>query len=78
MFLKHYDVYHLKYIDGIAFKSIKGLFKNYIEKQYEIKQNTTDKGEREFAKLFMNNIYGKFGTNPLRKKCKIKTKRGYS
>ena len=76
LFLEHYDVYDLKYLDGIAFKSRIGLFSAYIDTHNEIKQNTTDLGEREFAKLFMNNIYGKFGTNPTRRSARLKLEKG--
>ena len=67
LFFDNYDVYDLEYIDGYEFESIRGLFSEYIDKWYNIKMNTHDKGERAFAKLFLNNIYGKFGTNPHRK-----------
>ena len=40
-----------------------GVFDEYINYWYEIK-NTTKDGIRELAKLMLNNLYGKFGTNP--------------
>ena len=67
VFFENYDVYDVEYIDGYEFNCITGLFTGYINKWYAIKQNTKDNGERLFSKLFLNNIYGKFGTNPCRK-----------
>lgn len=63
-FLNNYEVYDLDYVDGYEFKSQVGFFKKYIDKWITIKSETKDEGERMFAKLFMNNIYGKFGTSP--------------
>lgn len=64
LFLENYYVEDLEYIDGYEFKSHAGFFKKYIDKWMSIKTSTKDEGERLFAKLFLNNIYGKFGTSP--------------
>lgn len=62
LFLEHYDVYDLQILDGCYFKAMFGLFDLYIDKWAEIKMKS--KGAmRQLAKLFLNNLYGKFGTN---------------
>lgn len=66
VFFENYDVLDIEWLDGYEFNAHTGLFKKYINKWAEVKQNTKDAGERLFSKLFLNNIYGKFGTNPKR------------
>lgn len=66
LFFKHYKVIDLEYIDGYEFYTHTGLFSKYIDYWYGIKENATDPGLRLFAKLFLNNLYGKYGTNPKR------------
>lgn len=62
MFLEHYDVYELEYLDGCYFSAMTGLFDDYIEKYKNIKLNS--KGAmRELAKLFLNNLYGKMAAS---------------
>lgn len=63
LFLDHYNVYDLEYLEGYKFMGFTGVFDEYINYWYEIK-NTTKDGIRELAKLMLNNLYGKFGTNP--------------
>ena len=64
------DQYHfniINYIDGIAFKSKIGMFKDYIDYWSNIKieaGKTGNKGLRSLAKRMLNSLYGKFGTNP--------------
>lgn len=64
------DQYHMniiKFIDGIAFKSKIGIFKDYIDYWSHIKieaGKTGNKGLRSLAKRMLNSLYGKFGTNP--------------
>ena len=65
IFKKHYHVYDLKYIDGYYFKSATGLFNDFINKFEEIKENN-EGALRQIAKLILNNLYGKFATNPHR------------
>lgn len=59
----HYDLNILSYDGGWQFKSIKGLFKDFIDKWMSIKA-TSDDGLRVIAKLHLNSLYGKFATNP--------------
>ncbi len=66
MFLEHYDVYNLEYLSGWMFKSTKGLFKDYIEKWSENKIQAKKDGNHGLyliSKLFLNSLYGKFGTS---------------
>lgn len=67
LFLKHYNVYNLEYIHGWKFKGTDKLFKQYIDKWMQIKQQATidgNEGLRTLAKLMLNALYGKFGLNP--------------
>ena len=62
LFLEHYDVYELEYLDGCYFSAMTGLFDDYIEKYKNIKLKS--KGAmRELAKLFLNNLYGKMAAS---------------
>lgn len=75
LFLKHYEVYDLTYHGGYKFKSIKGLFNNYIDywSEEKIKAKKEGNGARYLiSKLLLNALYGKFGANP-----NIRTKRPY-
>ena len=74
LFLKHYNTYLfdendglIDYVDGYKYQSVIGLFDKYINYWYKIKEEATktgDKFKRQLAKLFLNNLYGKFSTNP--------------
>ena len=58
----HYDLLDFEILDGCYFLSSAGLFDTYIEK-YK-KQKLESKGaKRTEAKLFLNNLYGKFATS---------------
>lgn len=66
LFLEQYDVYNLKYLSGWKFKATKGLFKNYIEKWSRNKiqaKKEQNHGLYLISKLFLNQLYGKFGTD---------------
>lgn len=63
LFRKHYSVRDLQVLDGCWFWTDIGLFDEYIDQWAEIKK--TSKGaKRQIAKLFLNNLYGKFATSP--------------
>ena len=67
LFLKHYNVYNIEYIDGFKYKSTDKLFKNYIDKWIDIKIKASvskNQGMRTIAKLMLNSLYGKFASNP--------------
>lgn len=75
LFLDHYDVEDIEYIDGFQFRGIKGLFNNYIDYWTEKKITAGkegNKGKRQIAKLQLNSLYGKFA-----KSTKVKSKFPY-
>lgn len=65
LFFETYDVYSIEYIDGYAFHAKTGMFSDFIsfwrEKKEEASRNG-NKAQRQIAKLFLNNIGGKFAT----------------
>ena len=62
LFLEHYDIEDMRIYDGMMFNTAVGLFDSYIDKYKTLKQ--VSKGaERELAKLFLNNLYGKFAAS---------------
>lgn len=65
LFLENYDVDVLSWDGGMAFAAEDGavLFGDYVEHWGEVKR-TSRGGMRQLAKLMLNNLYGKFGTNP--------------
>lgn len=68
LFLEHYEILgEINYISGWKFKSTTGLFDDYINKWYQIKEESTRNGNagmRTLAKLMLNSLYGKFALNP--------------
>lgn len=60
---EQYDILDIEYINGYKFKAVKGLFCSYIDKYMEMKKNNTG-AKRQLAKLMLNNLYGKFASNP--------------
>lgn len=63
LFLEHYNVDHFEILDGCWFYQGQGMFDEYIDKYMEIKA-TSSGSRRAIAKLFLNNLYGKFATSP--------------
>lgn len=63
MILKSYDIESIAYFGGYKFKACKGVFDNYIDYWMGIKEESTG-GLRLVSKLMLNNLIGKFGTNP--------------
>lgn len=67
LFFEHYNVYNVEYQGGFKFKSSNKFFKSYIDKWMAVKIESTKNGNksmRTLAKLMLNALYGKFGTNP--------------
>ncbi len=64
LYQDHYDIDILAWGGGWTFKAAKGMFTEFVEKWREVKENSTG-GIRELAKYNLNNLYGKFCTNPL-------------
>lgn len=63
LFQEHYKVVDLEMIDGLTFNASSGFFDDYINYWMEIKQDAQG-AERQIAKLYLNNLYGKFATKP--------------
>ena len=75
LFFEHYEVYNLEYISGWKFKATKGLFDDYIDKWSKNKIKAKEEGNHGLyliSKLFLNSLYGKFGTD-----TKVKSKVPY-
>lgn len=63
MFERMYEIDVLSWDGGYKFQQASGLFDDYINHWAEIKNNS-EGGARQLAKLMLNNLYGKFATNP--------------
>ena len=66
LFFEQYEVYNLEYISGWKFKATKGLFTEYIDKWSNNKIQAKKEGNHGLyliSKLFLNSLYGKFGTD---------------
>lgn len=59
LFNETYEIYDLEYLDYLEFWATTGFFDEYINHYFNIKKNETG-FLRELAKLFLNNLYGKF------------------
>lgn len=55
--------YLIKVKHSWQFERVDNLFNSYVRKFYDLKQNANDDAERSIAKLYLNSLYGKFGTN---------------
>lgn len=67
IFKEQYDIIAIDFIDGYKFHGGKGLFDKYINHFYKMKEEATinnDPINRQLSKLFLNNLYGKFGSSP--------------
>lgn len=67
IFLDHYDVYDIEYLSGWKFKGINAgaIFGDYVDKWSEVKIKSKEEGNHGMyliAKLFLNSLYGKFGS----------------
>lgn len=66
LFFEQYDVYNIEYLSGWKFKQTKGLFVDYIDKWSSNKIKAKEEGNHGLyliSKLFLNSLYGKFGTD---------------
>lgn len=63
LYEEHYELDILCVNGCWSFRQATGLFSRYIEKFRVLKENSTG-ANRELAKLMLNSLYGKFGTNP--------------
>lgn len=67
LFLKHYHVDYIEYLDGFSFHSTMGMFDEYVDYWMEQKKNADKEGNkpmRTLSKLKMNSLYGKFAKRP--------------
>lgn len=62
LFFKHYDVFYLEYIDYLEFVGTCGIYDEYINEWWEKKLHAENKSERFIAKLYQNNLPGKFAS----------------
>ena len=67
LFFEHYDVFNVQYNSGWKFKGRTGMFNTFID--YWMGVKNTAKADGNFglywiAKAMLNNLYGKFATNP--------------
>lgn len=66
LFFEHYNVYNYEPISGWKFKSTQGLFTEYIDKWSNNKIQAKKDGNHGLyliSKLFLNSLYGKFGSD---------------
>ena len=67
LFFEQYDVNVIFWDGGYKYKARDDMFKNYIDYWSERKIQAKKEGNKTMylvSKLFMNSLYGKFGTNP--------------
>ena len=62
LFREHYKLDDFEFLDCVIFDTAIGLFDEYLDYWKDIKYKATG-AMRTLAKLFMNNLYGKFATN---------------
>lgn len=60
---EQYDLNIECWYGAFTFKARRGMFKDFIDRWMEVKA-TSSGGRRLLAKLQLNNLYGKFATNP--------------
>lgn len=60
---EHYEIYEIEYVRGYYFRGSKKLFTEYILPLYKTKSEAKGSVKLQ-AKLLMNSLYGKFGSNP--------------
>lgn len=73
LFFEHYEIYNLEFINGWKFRQEKGLFNSYIDKWSKIKiesKQNNNYGMYFISKRMLNSLYGKFGTNKIKKSKK--------
>lgn len=64
---RDYENIHIELEEGLVFHAYKGYMSGFITSWYRIKQEANDNRDyalKAFAKLILNSLYGKFGTNP--------------
>lgn len=72
LLFENYDVWDIEWNCGYMFRGSTGMFNDYIDYWYGVKQESKKNGNDAMyyiAKLMLNSLYGKFGGNP-RKRSK--------
>lgn len=59
LFLEHYDVWNLEFLEYSWFYTSPYPFKNYVTHWYEIKKNAKTKAEKRIAKMMLNALTGR-------------------
>lgn len=62
LLVKHYDIDYIEFEEMYGFNTCDYLFKNYIDIWYKIK-NENKGAKKQVAKMMLNSLYGKFGSN---------------
>lgn len=62
LLVEHYDLEDFEILDGCYFDAALGIFDDYIDKYRKIKMESKG-AQRELAKLFLNNLYGKMASS---------------
>lgn len=73
LMLENYNVYELEHIGGYKFKGSVGIFADYVNAWYNQKEQADKEGNsgmKQIAKLYLNGLYGKEGSNPIKRKKK--------
>lgn len=68
LFMECYETEYINVIKVWTFDAVESPFDTYIDKWYTTKQEATHTGNkvlRQFAKLMLNNLYGKFAQSPV-------------
>lgn len=60
---EHYNLEDFEILDGCYFRAYTGIFDEYIDKYKKLKMESKG-AQRELAKLFLNNLYGKMASSP--------------
>lgn len=66
LFLDCYDIEDFEAIEGLAFRGMNNMFKQYIDHWSKVKVDSEKTGNmamRQIAKLMLNSLYGKFASN---------------
>lgn len=62
LFLEHYHVTNLEITQVTLFEAYKGLFDDFLIEHRDGKINAKNGADKQFHKIQMNSLYGKFGT----------------
>lgn len=65
--------YNINVLYGYKFDVSNKIFKDYINKYYNLKNNANNDVERDISKLMLNSLYGKFGLDAISIKTTVTT-----